>query len=130
MNYHINPDTCVNYKKLKEEFGEIKKLELTNSNSEIKILLSNNYYSIGITNFIGEIDKYVGKNIELILIREKSIEKIIGPIILNDSKDILKILSYITQFIPSDSVDFDSEFVKNYLSSLQSDSKINLVIYE
>lgn len=130
MNYHINPDTCVNYKKLKEEFEEIKKLELINSKSQIKILLSNNYYSSSIANFIREIDKYLGKNIELILIREKSIQKIIGPIIFNNSNQILKILSYITEFFPSDSVDFDSEFVKNYLSSLESDSEINFVIYE
>ena len=130
MNYHINPKTCINYKKLKEEFEEIKKLELTNANSSIKILLSNNYYSIGITNFIQELNKYVGKNIELILIKEKSIEKIIGPIIFNNSKQVLKILSYIVEFNSRDSVDFQSEFVKNYICSLESTSKINLVIYE
>ena len=130
MNFHINPDTYVNLNKLKEDFEEIKKFESTNSKSQIKILLSNNYYSYGITNFIKDIDKYLGKNIELILIREKSIEKIIGPIIINNSNQIVKILSYITHFFPSDSVDFDSEFVKNYLTSLQSECEINLVIYE
>lgn len=130
MNYHINPKTSINYKKIKEEFEEIKKLELINTNSSIKILLSNNYYSIGITNFIEDIDKYVGKNIELILIKEKSIEKIIGPIIFNNSEQVLKILSYIVEFNSGDSVDFESEFVKNYICFLESVNKINLVIYE
>jgi hypothetical protein len=130
MNYHINPDTSVNYNKLKEEFEEIKKLELVETQPEIKIILSNNYYSTSIVNFINEIDKYIGITIELVLIKEKSIEKIIGPIIFNNSKQVLKILSYLVEFNPRDSVDFESELIKNYISSLNYNSQINLIIYE
>ena len=130
MNYHINPDTSVNYNKLKKEFEEIKKLELVETQPEIKIILSNNYYSTSIVNFINEIDKYIGITIELVLIKEKSIEKIIGPVIFNNSKQVLKILSYLVEFNPRDSVDFESELIKNYISSLNYNSQINLIIYE
>ena len=130
MIYVINPDTKVNYSKLKNDFEKLKKLEMTNTKPEIKILLSNNYYSISLGNFTSELNKYTGKIVELILIKENLIEKIIGPIIFNNSKQIFLTLSFIVEFFPRDSVDFESEFVKTYVNFLKLNNQINFITYE
>lgn len=122
MNYLTNPDLRPNYAEIKNKFNDIKNTELNDSIPELNILILNNYNSHSRGDFYVEREKCINKIINIFLIRNKGIEKIVGPIFISDVKIIENIMNYIHEFVPLENAyidehDLDKEVANYYLST-------------
>lgn len=136
MNYHINPDTQIDYKKLKDDFNRLKKIESNVNNSEYNLILSNNKYSSGIVKFMNEHKNYIGKNVKIFLYinndKKEEIIKIIGPVFLIDSDKIFTIIDYIINFYPRDSNEIieTNNLIDEFFNSTPISSDTKIIYYD
>lgn len=135
MNYVTNPDFKPDYAKIKNRFNDIKNIELSNTMTELNILILNNYNSHSRGNFYVEREKYINKIISIFLIRNKGIEKVVGPIFIDKVKIVEDIIKYINEFVSLENAyiddhDLDKEVSEYYLRTNIIRSDYANIVYE
>jgi hypothetical protein len=135
MNYLINPDLKPDYVKIKNTFNNIKNTELSDTMTELNVLILNNYNSHSRGDFYTDREKYINRIINVFLIKNKGIKKVVGPIFIDNIKIVEDIMIYINEFVPLENayiVDHDLELeIANYYQSINiTYSNYANVIYE
>lgn len=121
MNYLTDSHILTNYSQINENFMDIKNNELKGIEPDYNIFISNDRNSCAKANFIDEYKKYIGKNINIFIIKKNHITHLIGPILINTYQNIISIIEYIVENIPTENIYLKKEefekLIENYTNS-------------
>jgi hypothetical protein len=124
MYYLTNPNLEPNYLEIKKKFNTIKQLDTIVP--EINILLSNNRDSCARATFYEQRETYLNKIISIFLIKKKGIEKLVGPVKIDNNDTIEDIIKYINEFVPTDNVYIDIDDQDNLESQISNYYKLRI----